>query len=211
MRKRGKKETEDAAVAELPPSPESDKPDDDGGDLDSILDFEVAPGEEKPKEEKKSPKEKKAEAEAAKKEEERRIMLKKYPVDVGAIGTVCKAGFDTAAIFGGEHWKLTDEEAKKLDSAWKPVVERFGPEALLKWLPVLGAVIITVTVIAAKVKIGQEIEKKKKEEKAAKVKAQEEAEHQRKLRELDEAGRRAQDAVRGAAAPKVGAGGAGKA
>jgi hypothetical protein len=166
-------------------------------DLDGILeDIEVLPGKGEPEEKaKKSPKEKKAEADAAKKEEERRIMLKKYPVDVGAIGTVCKAGFGTAAIFGGQHWELTDEEAKKLDSAWKPVVERFGPEALLKWLPVLGAIVITIMVIGAKVKIGQDIEKKKKDAEKAKKAQAEENDHQRRLREIEEAAQRGERRV----------------
>jgi hypothetical protein len=122
-------------------------------------------------------------------------MLKKYPVDVGGIGVCAKAGFGTVAIFKGEHWNLSDAQASKLDKAWKPVVERFGPEILLKFLPVIGAVAVTAMVIGEKVKEDQTIQEAKKEEKKAKVRAQEEADHQRRLREIEEAAQRGERRV----------------
>ena len=143
-------------------------------DLDAELGQIEAPGTKKAKEEpaepakKQTAEDKKKAADAEKKEKSRQAFLKAHPEVTTGAGIIARGAFATGAIIAREPlWNLTDEEERALAKAWQPVIAIYGPEWLLKFFPVLGALITTGQIIASK---GQQISDKKEAAKEAKRK-----------------------------------------
>lgn len=59
--------------------------------------------------------------------------------------------FNLLSKFDWPGWKLTDEEAKELETAWKPLMDQYLPAWFVKWFPLLLAVATTLEVVGRKV------------------------------------------------------------
>jgi hypothetical protein len=218
MPRKTKRKIEDAPEGSFPPfqiapiepaigpesSPEGAKAPDDGVmlpfDLEADLGTIAAPGSKSKKApaEKAEPEkpltveERKKAAEAEKKEASRQKFLKAHPGVSSGVGVIAKGAFATGAIIAKEPlWNLTDEEERAIGDAWKPVVEIYGPEWLLKIMPVIGAVVVTGQVLAGK---SAQISEKKEKEKAAKAQAQV-GDMQRATTDMERARKQLEDAA----------------
>lgn len=92
--------------------------------------------------------------------------------------------FRLAASFDEfDGWILTDDEADELASAWKPIFDQYLPAVLIKWLPLLMAVAVTLEVLSNKVKARQKFKKANAPVAADKTRALVEEAVERRMRE----------------------------